>query len=106
MKPNTTYTDKNIDGQTLIMIEKNLPSGIRFYIGSRFQQLIITKNVHHAFDFYRNYAILFNYNDLPAAWKAYKKAANQTTLTVRCAFWHYLDTLSSNTYHEKENEQR
>ena len=85
------YKTYNIDGQSILMREKELPTGLYFCIGSRFEEMCRTSDVHVAFDFFNNYAGMVSNAEMPQAWKCYKRAVNQNSFSTQKAFWGYMD---------------
>ena len=85
------YADFNIDGDQIVMTEKECPTGIKFLIGNRFFFFVQTFDVEMAFDFFRNYCPLLSQDELKKGWDAYKKARKQKCDDVRNAFWNYFD---------------
>lgn len=48
------YTDINIDGDRIVMTERECPTGTKFLIGNRFFFFVQTFDANKAFDFFRN----------------------------------------------------
>lgn len=85
------YTDINIDGERIVMTERECGSGVKFLIGNRFFFFVQTFNAQYAFDFFRNYAPLLSQAELKNGWIAYNKAKKQRCDSVNRAFWNFLD---------------
>lgn len=85
------YTDINIDGDRIVMTEKECPTGTKFLIGGRFFYFVSTQNVDMAFDFFKNYCPMLKQSELKKAWAAYRKARLQRMDSTNNAFWHYFE---------------
>jgi hypothetical protein len=85
------YTDINIDGDRIVMTERECPTGTKFLIGNRFFFFVQTFDANKAFDFFRNYAPLLSQDELKDGWLAYEKALNQRCDDISNAFWNYLE---------------
>jgi len=85
------YTDFNIDGDFIVMTEKQCPTGIKFLIGNRFFFFVQTFDATLAFDFFKNYAPMLSQGELKKGWNAYNKARSQRCDNILNAFWNYLD---------------
>ena len=85
------YTDINIDGDRIVMTEKECPTGIKFLIGNRFFFFVQTFDSSAAFDFFRNYVPMLSQDELKKGWESYLKAKTQRCDNVLNAFWNYFD---------------
>lgn len=86
------FFDTNVDGRLIVLEAKETPNmGIKYSIGNRFDTFISCYNPELAFDFFRNYATLLSWDEIPKGWECYQKAQKQLLDNKVKAFWEYFD---------------